>query len=334
MLHITCDEERQKMSTKVRMRCARCGKSFKSSAKQTLCPDCEAKERRARAAAKTAPATAVAAAPAAIRPPKIVGPGAGILVPGLPQPSVPAAAESSLRAQTAMQAAHEQVNLPTPVQRPAVRPGVGTIAGKGGQLEGERQRKPRQQQALREPKPRREPTPPVTLTDELRTRIEARYLELAQPVEFDGIRTQIATELSVPKAAVKKAVLELRQRMQMPSWWELQSYKGNDQDLGRIRQVYVGYLPVPPIGIHKVVAEELSLEPLAVYQGIRRIRAEMHLPQFNPPELHQEMPATPGAAPQTAQTAAAADGGSSTRGAGGEAGQSTADVTSSAAEAH
>jgi hypothetical protein len=25
-----------------------------------------------------------------------------------------------------------------------------------------------------------------------------------------------------------------------------------------------------------------------VYQGIRRIRAEMHLPQYNPPELHRE----------------------------------------------
>ncbi|HEV2460655.1 MAG TPA: hypothetical protein VGS80_20060 [Ktedonobacterales bacterium] len=317
------------MSTKVRMRCARCGKSFRSSAKQTLCPDCEAKERRARAAAKTAPATSVAAAPAPIRPPKIVGPGAGILVPGLAQLSVPAAVEPPRRAQTSAQAAHEQVNQPTPEQRPAVSPGAGKIAGKGGQSEGERQRKPRQQ-PLREAKPHREPTPPFTLTDELRTRIEARYLELAQPVEFDGIRTQIATELSVPKAAVKKSVLELRQRMQMPSWWELQSYKGSDQDLVRIRQAYVGYLPVPPIGIHKVVAEELSLEPLAVYQGIRRIRAEMHLPQFNPPELHQEMH---GAAPETAQTAAATDGGPATHSAGVEASQSTADVTTPAGEA-
>ena len=323
------------MSTKVRMRCARCGKSFKSSAKQTLCPECEAKERRARAVAKTVPAKSVAAAPALARTPKIVGPGAGILVPGLAQPSFPPAAESPL-AQTSAQAPHDPTDRPAQEQRHTERPNSVQSAGIAGQGGGERQHKPKQQQPqqqpqrqpLRQPKPRREPTPPFALTDELRTRIEARYLELAQPVEFDGIRTKIATDLNVPKAAVKKCVLELRQRMQMPSWWELQSYKGSDHDLTRIRQAYVGHLPVPPIGIHKLIAEEVRLEPLTVYQGIRRIRAEMHLPQYNPPELHQD---ARDAAPEAAQSAAASDERLAGSAAGVEAGQSTADVPTSAA---
>jgi hypothetical protein len=42
--------------------------------------------------------------------------------------------------------------------------------------------------------------------------------------------------------------------------------------------------------VHKVLAERLELSPLLVYQGIRRIRAEMRLPQYNPPELHGDMP--------------------------------------------
>jgi hypothetical protein len=124
------------------------------------------------------------------------------------------------------------------------------------------------------------------LTDELRAQIEARYLELAQPIEFDGIRTKIATELGVPKSHVKRAVAELRARMQLPSWWELQSYSGAETDLERIRMAYLPHLPVPAVGIHKSLAEDLSLDPRTVYQGIRRIRAEMRLPQYNAPELH------------------------------------------------
>ena len=128
------------------------------------------------------------------------------------------------------------------------------------------------------------------MTDELRSQIEARYLELAQPVEFDGIRTRIATELSVPKSHVKQVVAALRSHMQLPSWWDLQSYTGAETDLERIRMAYLPHLPVPDVGIHKTLADELQLDPRTVYQGIRRIRAEMRLPQYNAPELHGDAP--------------------------------------------
>ena len=47
------------------------------------------------------------------------------------------------------------------------------------------------------------------LTGELRQRIEERYLELANPVEFDGIRTQIAAELGAPKPVVSTLWLHM-----------------------------------------------------------------------------------------------------------------------------
>src|ERR1700680_1907927 len=64
------------------------------------------------------------------------------------------------------------------------------------------------------PKPKREKIPPpapFVPTPEQIAQVEARYLELAAPAEFDGIRTQIATELSIPKKAVKKIVNDLRE---------------------------------------------------------------------------------------------------------------------------
>src|SRR5215472_8477526 len=76
------------MSGKVRMRCARCGKHFKSvSAKHTLCPDCEARERAARAAGKGASSLRPPVTPVRAQRPTIVGPGAAILVPELAQKS-------------------------------------------------------------------------------------------------------------------------------------------------------------------------------------------------------------------------------------------------------
>jgi hypothetical protein len=129
------------------------------------------------------------------------------------------------------------------------------------------------------------------LTHELRLRIEARYLELANPVEFDGIRTRIAAELSVPKPVVRAVVHEVRRRRAMPSWWEAQSFSGSSADLERIKAAYAPYLPLPPVGIHREIAESLGLEPRTVYRGIRKIRVQMGLPQYNAPEERPEQAA-------------------------------------------
>lgn len=315
------------MSGKVKMRCGRCGKSFKpSGAKQVFCPECAAKERAARQAQKNTP-TAGAAAPS-VAAPKIVGPGANILVPGATPPIVTAdappdtglfGAAARVSERTPDRAAHggqeartgqgahgsaEQAQSPAPsVARPgehAGNPRVGNArppkhggeAGHGNKhTHGAHSKTAEAAQA----RPPREPRPaPFMLTDEMRQRIEARYLELAHPIEFDGIRTQIAQELSVPKGAVKRVVSELRGRMQLPSWWELQAYHGSEADLERIRATYTPLLPIPPVGVHKQISEQLSLDPITVYQGIRRIRAEMRLPQYNPPEAHADAPDQPG----------------------------------------
>ncbi len=138
-------------------------------------------------------------------------------------------------------------------------------------------------------KPKREPRLPVAAsspTPEQIAAIEQRYLELAQSGEFDGIRTQISKELNIPKATVKRVVRAVREREGIPSWWDLQSYHGSPEDLERIRIAYLPLLPLPPIGTHKQIAALLNLPPGVVYQAIKVIRAEMNLPQYNPPEKH------------------------------------------------
>ena len=149
--------------------------------------------------------------------------------------------------------------------------------------------KPKGQKPPTPPKPKKEktpPPPPFVPTAEQVTQVENRYLELATPAEFDGIRTQIAKELSIPKTAVKKIVKELRDRQNIPSWWELETYKGNEEELAKIKELYEPMLPLPPVGAHKQIAEQLSIKPSVVYQAIKAIRQEMKLPQYNDPVLH------------------------------------------------
>jgi predicted regulator of amino acid metabolism with ACT domain len=125
-------------------------------------------------------------------------------------------------------------------------------------------------------------------TEEQIKQVEERYTALAQPAEFDGIRTQIAKELGIPKKAVKKIIKDFRSQEHIPSWWELQTYKGSNEELEKIKAVYQPYLPVPPVGVHKNIAETLDLKPGIVYQAIKAIRQEMELPQYNNPDLHEE----------------------------------------------
>jgi hypothetical protein len=256
--------------------------------------------------------------------PKIVGPGASILVPGAPTTATFSAAppatgvfgsaarteRTERTADAGRQNAHgthdgQLARAGAVAATPPVKPVVQFPDGKReDRAHAPRGEKATQERKPRESKPPRQPQPSVELTDELRGRIETRYLELARPVEYDGIRTRIATELSVPKTLVKRAVLEYRQREQMPSWWELQAYTGSAEDLERIRRAYEPHLPVPTVGVHKQIASELGMEPVIVYQGIKRIRAELRLPQYNPPAAHEN--ATAGATtPLTLVTEAA-----------------------------
>src|SRR5438309_7592609 len=206
------------------------------------------------------------------------------------------------------------------------QPGFG---GDRSRIEGKKGGKPAKTKVPKPPtppKPKREKIPPpapFTPTTEQIAQVEARYLELAVPAEFDGIRTQIAQELGIPKKAVKKIVKELRDRQGIPSWWEMQTYKGDSEELAKIKAAYEPYLPLPPVGVHKTIADELALKPGIVYQAIKAIRLEMNLPQYNDPSLHglelrpkkKQADATTGedssaAEEKTEPAAAAADGAS------------------------
>lgn len=288
------------MSGKVKMRCARCGKTFKpANPRLILCDQCDARARTERTVAKAAPQKPASSAPVETRAPKVVGPGAAILVPGLALPHETSQPPDVFSGRREHESRHGRSDAShgahSDGHRPAVRDTARNGAPAGVPAHGERHHdhekatpapQPGVDGKMHEARQKRAVVSPFVLTEEMRDRIEKRYTELAQPTEFDGIRTQIARELNIPKALVKRAILELRQRTHTLSWWEVQAFTGATSDLERVRAAYVPLLPIPPVGVHKLLAQQLHLSPEVVYLGIKRIRADMHLPQFNPPELH------------------------------------------------
>jgi len=306
--------------SKIKIRCSQCGKSFKSTnPKQLICPECEEKARRERAARTKGiqpPASTPTPAPRQ----------APLSRPVAPPPTPPAPKPHWLDTQPDIKIAALEPSAPArpprldlperqahPSHLPAakaarladkkeeVRPSQGGLGvsslGQGAQKVGRKPEYSKKAEGEKTPKgsrpagvtakPKREPrrpTPPFAPTPEQINAIELRYLELAQPHEFDGIRTQIAKELNMPKSAVKKVVGALRERQEIPSWWDLQTYHGSPEDLEHIRSAYVPFLPLPPLGIHKQIAALLNLPAGIAYQAIKVIRAEMDLPQYNSPE--------------------------------------------------
>jgi hypothetical protein len=300
--------------SKIKMRCSVCGKPFKSAnPKQLMCETCEAKARREKNKQQVKSATPPPAAkpPSYTLPPMTGTAPSAALTPAPPSPSASAPAASRPGAgqrpgppARAGAPASAHINgRPAGGARPPERPKAHRPPS-----EGEPRQRPRRQPTPQQRKEPRPPTPPFEPTPEQVAAVERRYLELANPTEYDGIRTQIAQELNIPKTAVKKIVQAVRTQLHMPSWWDIQGYHGTPEDLERIRQLYTPYLPVPPIGVHRLLAKELELHPGMIYQAIKTIRAEMDLPQYNPPELHEdELPAAT-REPQAASTGAPSPG--------------------------
>ena len=271
-----------------KMKCARCGKRFKqTNKKQVFCAECLAQDRAAKKSAPQLVRSSTGYGASGSSAHSTVGAQtSGItIVATTPPPEVGGYGVQARHAERHAPHAPSPSSQPpvvTPVQKPPTA--AAAIPKVAAPQPSPKKPAAPSEKRVRQPRPA---IPPFQLTDEMRATIERRYLELSQPVEFDGIRTQIATELTVPKPVVKQVIKELRVSRQLPSWWELQAYKGNDETLDRIRERYLPLLPVPPVGVHKQIASDLQMDAPQVYQAIRRLRAEMKLPQYNSPDLHE-----------------------------------------------
>lgn len=227
-----------------KVKCLRCGKWFKAADyRHTLCPSCSAAERAKKASTLPPPARRPATAVPA---PSAEQPSRVAL---LTAPPVPATTTIPVQA--------------TPPPNGGVAPAAGTAT------------------AVKTAAPARRP---MALSAEQRQAVEARYLELAEPREYDGIRGQIADELKLPKTLVKRAVNDLRQRLGRPSWWDTERSAIPSDVLENVKVRYLALLaeqPLPPVGVHRQLADELGLTSLQVYRAIGRIRADLGLPKFN-----------------------------------------------------
>jgi hypothetical protein len=170
---------------------------------------------------------------------------------------------------------------------------------------------PRQPRPPKERKPRVQVKPFEPAAEQV-VAIRERYLQLAHP-EYDGIRHQIATEMGVPLRAVKEVIKQIRNEQAIPSWWEQSGKLPDEEQIQKIREIYLPLLPTPDVGVHKRIAAELNLTNTSVYQAIGHIRTELNLPRYAPRETEVDAmsngestngTAVPLASPVEAQAAA------------------------------
>ena len=272
------------MSNKAKMKCAVCHKTFNANkSSQLLCDACERNKRNKE---KTQGGAVKTPQPATPKPVTVDGKPTWLAHATVRDASMPFTTE-----------------IPPELRHTEHSPrsasaGVLAKSPQGHKPQGESAATPK---APRPPRPPREPKPPLlpfVPTPEQIAAIEQRYATLAQP-EFDGIRTQIAAELNIPKRVVKDTIASFRTRAHLPSWWDLQGYQGSPEELERIKVAYEAHLPAPSLGIHKEIAKELNLAPSLVYHGIGAVRQALGLPTFNPPESHPEMQREPAKADAT-----------------------------------
>ncbi len=280
---------------KVKIKCASCGKSFKSpDAKRTLCPDCQAVRKAASAQSRGAqpvtPATTAVPAfdvRAAFRSAQQPEGNFAAYRPGAPPPEAPVSHAPSTAVRSSAPLAPDKPVV-TPL-RPPIVPNLRTSRPAGASApRAARLPRPAPPRVVKERKP---PTPPFAPSPEQEEAVRNRYLELAQP-EFDGIRHQIAAELAIPINTVKAIVKDLRAQMKLPSWWELSALTLTDEQRAAVRALYLPELPLPEVGVHRHIAEQLGLRSLAVYTEIGALRDELGLPRFNErPDWSQPSPA-------------------------------------------
>lgn len=256
----------------LRVRCASCGKWFKPPKATVIrCPDCTRAAQKQRLTQEAAPRVAPA------RP--------AFVIERL-TPEEMAEQRERERAEAQARRAVERARPPAAQVQPA--PPAGTVTGRPlPQPHADRPRRPGRPETVAAPlpapkQPPRPPEPPFSPTPEQVAAIEQRYLELAQPHEYDGIRHTIAAEMGIPLRVVREVVHSLRQRKRLRISRPPFDHTFTDEELARVRERYLPALPLPPIGIHKQIAAELGMTHTRAFHAIALIRQELGLPQYNP----------------------------------------------------
>jgi hypothetical protein len=125
--------------------------------------------------------------------------------------------------------------------------------------------------------------------------IEKRYKE-ALPLPNPDVHTVIAEAIQQEPMKVFFAINVIRQKMHLPKVdFPKRPLAVTPDQIEAVKTLYGPYLPLPPIGIHKIIAKQLRMDEWRVHVAIGLIRKQQGLGRWNedridlPEKMKQEL---------------------------------------------
>lgn len=142
--------------------------------------------------------------------------------------------------------------------------------------------------------------------------IEKRYKAML-PLPNPDAHVVIAEALQLEPNKVFFGINLVRQKMKLPKMdYPKRPLAVTPDQLLAVKALYEPFLPLPPIGVHKILAKQLRMDEWRVHVAIGLIRKQMAMPRWNeerddlPPQMKAQLEAAKAA--QEAAEKAAADG--------------------------
>jgi hypothetical protein len=134
----------------------------------------------------------------------------------------------------------------------------------------------------------RKPKRKALVTPEQLAEIEKMY-KAALPLPNPDLHELMAEKLGIPGSKTFFGINLIRQKMKLPKLdFPKRKLAVSPDQLTAVQALYDSFLPMPPIGVHKIIAKQLKMDEWRVHVAIKLIRKSRNLPQFN--EDRQDVP--------------------------------------------
>jgi hypothetical protein len=127
--------------------------------------------------------------------------------------------------------------------------------------------------------------------------IEKMYMPLL-PLPNPDAHVNIAETLQMEPNKVFFGINLIRQKMKLPKLEYPKRPLAVTQDqLMAVKALYEPFLPMPPIGIHKILAKQLRMDEWRVHVAIGLVRKQLAMPRWNeerddlPPQMKEQLAA-------------------------------------------
>jgi hypothetical protein len=143
----------------------------------------------------------------------------------------------------------------------------------------------------------RPPAKKLLIPKEVLFEIEKQYKVLL-PLPNPDAHAVIAQSLNIEPNKAFFGINLVRQKMRLPKLEYPKRPLAVSQDqLTAVKALYEPFLPLPPLGIHKILAKQLRMDEWRVHVAIGLIRKQMAMPRWNedrddlPPQMKEQIKA-------------------------------------------